>query len=81
MADAAGVAEAEVVAVGEAVKSLSDHPTPLPHAAWKKLVQDVQVTCAARQEHVACVHNFAGCACSVMVVQSSDSTEMHRTTS
>lgn len=46
MADAAGVAEAEVLFVGEVVQNLSNHPTPLPHAAWKKLVQEVQVTCA-----------------------------------
>jgi hypothetical protein len=46
LVNTASVAQAEVQAFDRVVAELSKQPQPLPHAVWKKLVQDVQVTCA-----------------------------------
>jgi hypothetical protein len=60
LADAAVIAQTEVRALGVALEELSQQPQPLPHAAWKKLVQDVQVTCADTGNNRACVHGGEG---------------------
>jgi hypothetical protein len=44
------------------VEELSKQLQPLPHASWKKLVQDVQVTCADTQHTVVLLID-KGCAC------------------
>jgi hypothetical protein len=61
MADAAAAAcvpdQAKLQALNDAMEDLSRMPQPLPHTAWKKLVQDVQVTCADTcAETMACLH-------------------------
>jgi hypothetical protein len=53
LADATDVSETKVQTFSDALEVLGQQPNPLPHAAWKKLVQDVQVTCA---DTLACLH-------------------------
>jgi hypothetical protein len=43
---AAGAAPASAVKAMLKCLNKLEHQPPLPHAAWKKLVQDVQVNCA-----------------------------------